>query len=245
MTSLLFNDSITPDAFVKRKLECEGKYAIPASRTAMTIRILEGLCEPDPSFPIGKVSSIYFDSRNWTYLGEKRNSDYLKTKVRLRWYGHPESEFKGTGGAFAEIKLRTGSRRSKVRIPVIYTGETLEVMDLHDRELLRIPGALISVGAPIRHTLLPTISVSYFRRRYIERSTRCRIALDYVITSPKSNKHMLPNAMPCKLAYSILEVKGPEAEFPLGLRSLLKLGFRREAFSKYYECYRYSTRTLF
>jgi len=245
MASLLDTGSIRPDAFCKGKLEYEGKYAIPASRTAMTIRILEGLCEPDPSFPIGKVSSIYFDSRNWTYLGEKRNSDYLKTKVRLRWYGLPESGYKGTGGAFAEIKLRIGSRRSKVRIPVTYTGETLEVMALHDRELLRIPGALISAGAPIRHTLFPAIAVSYFRRRYIERSTRCRIALDYEITSPKSNKHLLPYAMPCKLAYSILEVKGQEAEFPHGLRNLLKLGFRREAFSKYYECFRYSTHTLF
>lgn len=245
MPSLLRTDSVAPDAFGRNTLESEVKYAVPASRTAMAIRILEGLCDPDPSFPVGKVSSIYFDSRNWTYLGEKRNSDYLKTKVRIRWYGHPDSEFAGRGRSFAEVKSRTGSKRSKVRIQTKYSGEALEGMDLHDRVLLQIPGALIAAGAPIRHTLLPTMVVCYYRRRYIERSTRSRIALDYSITSPKVNKYMLANTFPCKLEYSILEVKGTDVEFPTGLRSLLKLGFRREAFSKYYECYRHLTRTVF
>jgi hypothetical protein len=35
-----------------------------------------------------------------------------------------------------------------------------------------------------------------------------------------------------------LEIKGTDGEFPPGLRSVFQLGFRREAFSKYYECYR-------
>lgn len=47
---------------------------------------LEGRCLPDPEYPKGRVNSIYYDLRDHRLLDEKRNSDFLKTKVRLRWY---------------------------------------------------------------------------------------------------------------------------------------------------------------
>ena len=228
----------------KPSMETELKYALPAYRTKLAIRLLESFCDPDPAFPVGIVSSIYFDSRDWAYLGEKRNSDYLKTKVRLRWYEQGESDSAPPDRSFAEVKSRTGSRRSKVRIPTEYSGAELAAMELHDPGLLRVPSALIAAGAPIRHSLFPSFIVRYSRRRYIDRSSGSRIAIDYGITAPKVNKYMLAKTFPCVLGLSVLEVKGTGGEFPVGLRSLFKLGFQREAFSKYYLCYRHLTRTV-
>ena len=225
-------------------METELKYAIPAYRTRLAIRLLDRFCDPDASFPVGVVSSIYYDSRDWAYLGEKRNSDYLKTKVRLRWYEQGESDSMPPGNSFAEVKSRTGSRRVKIRVPTNYTSTELAAMELDDPQLLRVPAALIAAGAPIRHSLFPAFTVRYSRRRYIDRSTGSRIAIDYAITSPKVNRAMLARTSPCILGLSVLEVKGVGDEFPLGLRSLSKLGFRREAFSKYYLCYRHLTRTI-
>lgn len=227
------------------RLESELKFALPVTRVPIAIRLLEGLCDPDPDFPIGIVSSIYYDSRDWAYLGEKRNSDFLKTKVRLRWYEMVVSSSPQEDKSFAEVKMRTGSKRTKIRMPTSYLGADLAAMELHDRELLQIPAALIARGAPISRAIFPAFTVRYTRRRYIERSTHTRIAIDYAITAPKVNKYMISNAFPCALGFAVLEVKGTDGNFPIGLRSAFKLGFRREAFSKYYECYAHLTRTVF
>jgi hypothetical protein len=40
-------------------------------------------------------------------------------------------------------------------------------------------------------------------------------------------------------------VKGSNGSFPMSLQNVFKLGFRRETFSKYYECYRHLTRTVY
>jgi hypothetical protein len=65
-------------------LETENKYVVNAHQTFTALRILECVCDPDPKFPFGIVSSVYYDSRNWDYLREKRDSDYSITKVRLQ-----------------------------------------------------------------------------------------------------------------------------------------------------------------
>ena len=78
-------------------------------------RLLERLCRPDPAFPTGTVFTIYYDTPSLECLDEKRNSDYLKTKVRLRWY---RVEGRPTDSAFLEVKSRVGSRRDKLRLAV-------------------------------------------------------------------------------------------------------------------------------
>jgi hypothetical protein len=228
-----------------KPLETELKYVVRAYRTTLAIRLLERFCKPDPAFPIGVVSSIYFDSRDWAYLGEKRNSDYLKTKVRLRWYEQAGSDAELPDRSFAEVKSKVGTRRVKIRIPTGFSGTELAAMELHDRKLLSVPAALIAAGAPIRHTLVPSFVIRYNRRRYIERSTGARVAIDYSITSPKANKNMIANAFPYIMEVAVLEVKGSDGIFPIALQSVFKLGFRRETFSKYYECYRHLTRTVY
>lgn len=226
-------------------METELKYIIPAHHTSAAIRVLNQLCSPDPLYPTGEVSSIYFDTRDWIYLGEKRNSDYLKTKVRLRWYNPSNGTDGNSRGSFAEVKSKTGTHRQKLRIPTRFSATDLSAMELHDRALLSIPSQLVAVGAGILPVLFPTLLVRYTRRRFIERSTGTRIALDHGIECPKVNKYMLADPFQRRLPWSVLEIKGIHGTFPVMLQSILKLGFRRDAFSKYYESYRQLARMVY
>jgi hypothetical protein len=226
-------------------LETEIKFAAPAYRTNLAIRMLEQTCDPDPKFPCGIVSSIYYDSQNWDYLREKRDSDYLKTKVRLRWYESIPANKIGEDKSFAEIKYRIGSRRKKIRVLTEFSAKELELVRLDKPELLNIPAALANKGAPIRRHIVPTFVVRYCRRRFVDRFSNARISIDYDITSPRVNPSMLSTLPTCTLPSTVLEVKGTDGVFPSSLSAFLKLGFRKEAFSKYYECYRQLTKTFF
>ncbi|MDH3378406.1 MAG: VTC domain-containing protein [Gammaproteobacteria bacterium] len=226
-------------------LETEIKFAVPANRTAITLRMLEQLCDPDPKYPFGIISSIYYDSPNWDYLREKRDSDYLKTKVRLRWYEQTDADTETPDLSHMEIKYRIGSKRKKIRVPTIFSGKYLSNTELDDAKLLRMPSILATKGAPIRQPIFPAFIVRYCRNRFVDRSTGARLCLDYSICSPKSNSFMVGSPYPCMLQSSVLEIKGTDGELPLSLQALFKVGLRRESFSKYYECYAQLTRTFF
>lgn len=227
------------------KLETELKYVLPAARATIAVQLLERLCDPDPSFAVGIVSSIYYDTRDWAYLDEKRNSDYLKTKVRLRWYRMPNNTTMSADPSFAEAKFRIGSKRSKIRLATHLTGGDLESLDLEDPQLLRIPSTLTAAGAPLRQDLFPSYVVSYTRRRYVDRATGSRIAIDFAITSPRVNKRLIAKPFPCALPQAVLEIKGTAGRIPPSVQTVLRLGLRKEAFSKYFECYRHLTHTFF
>ena len=62
-------------------------------------------------------------------LSEKIDSDYLKTKVRVRWYGPGDSR---ASTVFAEVKHRIGNRRDKVRVMLDVTAAELARWPLWD-----------------------------------------------------------------------------------------------------------------
>ena len=64
----------------------EIKLVLPNRAARSLVRWLRSRCWPDPLYPAATVSSIYYDTPDWRLLREKVNSDFLKTKVRLRWY---------------------------------------------------------------------------------------------------------------------------------------------------------------
>src|SRR5688572_26159644 len=115
----------------------ELKFAFPDVRADVARRWLDAICRRDPQFPAAVVSTIYYDTPDLTALGEKINSDYLKHKIRLRWYadlaGAP------SGPAFVEAKLRVGTRRAKVRVQVPDSAEELAGWDLEDPRLVSMP----------------------------------------------------------------------------------------------------------
>jgi hypothetical protein len=64
----------------------ELKYSLQAGRVPLARRMLASACRPDPEHAVACVWTIYYDTPQLTSLREKINSDYLKVKVRLRWY---------------------------------------------------------------------------------------------------------------------------------------------------------------
>ncbi len=228
------------------RLQSEVKYTIPHENTRIATSLLSTRLDPDPQYPSATISSIYFDSHDWKLLGEKRNSDYLKTKVRLRWYsaiaGDQESHDKAT---FAEVKYKVGSKRTKTRHRMRFTGQELQGMPLSSFELLEVVHEIKRLGCPIRDALIPTFVVSYKRRRFIDRITGKRVCIDSDIGVPKFNRASLSSSFSYYLPRTVIEVKGLHQEFPLFLRPLLALGLRKTAFSKYYECYAELTKSVF
>ena len=109
---------------------------MPAARAQLARRRLETLCRRDPEFPSAIVWTIYYDTPALVSLGEKVNSDYLKRKIRVRWYSDLEGRV--TGPAFVEAKLRVGTRRSKARARLPYPADEVARWDLQDTRLQRL-----------------------------------------------------------------------------------------------------------
>lgn len=221
-------------------VEHELKFTVPVTSTAAVLAWLRGACSPDPRFPCGRVSSIYYDTPRLDSLREKLNSDYLKTKVRLRWYSTlPEGA--AAGRAMLESKRRVGARRDKVRLETEYTGETLETLPLDDPALALLPQRLWSVGV-IAPAMRPVLTVQYDRYRFVDRASRTRVAVDTGITVPAVSRRVNASHRPGQLEVAIVEVKGLTPTLPVNLQALTRLGARRASFSKYFACYKHVTR---
>src|SRR5687768_4397655 len=136
--------------------ERELKFTLPASRVHLARRRLESLCHRDPEFPAAVVWTIYYDTPALGSLGEKINSDYLKRKIRVRWYSDLEGRV--SGPAFVEAKLRLGTQRSKVRARLPYAAEEIAQWDLQDPRLLTAPLLLRAQGVLAHESWQPVRS---------------------------------------------------------------------------------------
>lgn len=216
--------------------EYETKYVFGRGRLHVVRRWLECRCPPHPAFPASIVSSIYFDTRGWRSLGEKLNSDLFKLKARLRWYsdfetGEPEEV------VHLEAKFKRGRERGKLRVPVDLSGRALSGLALDDAGAPDVGALLRSEGVDYPGLLLPAFRIDYRRMRFVEPATRANLCLDYDIHVPCSNRRLVRHHDPRRLGQGVFEIKGRSAALPPALRPLVKLGCRKQAFSKYLACY--------
>ena len=214
----------------------ETKFVFNNSIAHLMIQWLSCRCYPDPEFPVGIVSSIYYDTRDWHFLREKINSDYLKTKVRVRWYSditHKELD----NYSFIELKQKIGVTRKKIRIKSDISGRWLSSVDLDSQKLLEIPSLLRTKVQDIPRHIYPVFQISYKRWRFIEHITGARLCVDQDISVPKVNKLIIPMTTPLCLKKGVFELKGKIRELPHMLHQLTALGCRKESFSKYSNCY--------
>ena len=212
----------------------ELKFTVDAWN-AMAIRHwLQSICRPDPIFPHGIVNSIYFDTPSMRHLREKIESDYLKTKVRLRWY---EDGNQPPTVAFLEAKFRIGSRRRKVRVEMPFDEAWRRGAVLDDQRLRPIPERLRERGVIVPAALRPILLVRYQRDRFVDHITGTRISLDTDISVPAFSRNLFGAANPLALPTSVLEVKGSVADVPDLLRHVANVGGRKTSFSKYLACY--------
>lgn len=221
-------------AVPRSALERELKFTLPASRAPFARRLLAALCRPDPRFAAAVVSTVYYDSPDLCLLAQKLNSDFLKTKVRLRWYSAISGD-PGSGAAFIEVKSRVGALRRKARAETTLQGTRLAEVPLADPAFARALDVARRLDGDLPARLLPAMMVRYERHRFVEPMSGARVSLDFGIQAPRANRALLGQGGPVRLAVSVVEIKGAGDELPRALRPLAHLGARRASFSKYGE----------
>ena len=224
--------------------EHETKYVLPNRRAKVVSSWLTTRCKPDPKYPIGTISSIYFDTRDWKLLGEKLNSDHLKTKVRLRWYSdYPSGWVQPT--TFLEMKSKIGTARKKVRIKTDIDAADILKTSLDSLEMLQIPKSLCSHGIVVTPSLHPVFQLNYMRRRFIDPLTGARLAIDSNIHVSRVNKRMIQKNRSTTLPEAVFELKHVSGALPEWLHQLTAFGCQKSSFSKYSSCYQHLTGILF
>jgi len=219
-----------------RTPEHEIKLVTPAARADAVSAWLAGRCPADARYPRGLVTSVYYDNRATDMLRAKVNSDFIKHKVRVRWYSDPES---GTPRqpAFLEIKRKVGARRFKIRLPLEMATADLAAPTPSPALLRRILARLREEGHWVDTDLQPFLRIAFRRRRFVDPLSGSRISVDSDIRGASVNPGLLAQGHPAPLAHAVIEVKGRHAVLPARLVGLRALGCHAESFSKYARCY--------
>lgn len=216
-------------------LAVERKFAAPSRAREEALLILGHHCAPDNAHPFGRVRSLYLDSPALRSYAEKAAGDFLKRKVRIRWYDENQDPI----CCFLEIKYRAGGGRLKFRERLALPRGLLTSCPLESfpwrEEILPRAGELRRRLPP---DLEPALVLTYERHRFICPSSGARVCLDARIGADRFNARALPAAGPVELPQIVFEFKdAPGAEIPW-LGDLARAGFRSRSFSKYAECIR-------
>ena len=214
----------------------EIKFIGPSRAEPFVAASLEALCAPDGQFPENIVHSIYFDSPDLASYAEKANGDYLKTKLRLRWYAEPGVRAPRSGRdwtAWLEIKARTGSRGVKRRKLLRLPGPS--PLDGLDPEAL---GAVVQehVGSSRR----PTCWVSYSRTRLWGPDGATRLAVDRDLRVEWVARWIPSHWLGATPPVFVVEVKGDTAAVHPALSTLILRHAQKRALSKYALCLDYA-----
>jgi hypothetical protein len=216
----------------------EKKYQFAGSQESTLLAWLEGCLSPDPLYPFGLISSLYYDTPDLKLYGETRNNHYARTKVRLRWYGCLEgkaSEDKVC--CYLEVKQKFGSTRRKGRIPVEVSVRQLSLNPFLDPTLLSLGNRAREFTPLPAHSLVPMLLIQYERRRFVDPLAGCRASLDTKIRCVRTNPTFVPGLPSVELTPGVLEVKGQNADLLASLEPISSLLTDR-GFSKYVQCLR-------
>ena len=216
--------------------DIEQKYIFIAPQQNVILDWLNYCCIRDPKFPLAFISSIYFDTPTLDLYREKRNGDYLKCKVRLRWYtdlqdSAPDSQIK----CYLEIKRKYGSIRQKDRIELTMPSRSLHHNTFSDDAIVSLPSRVYDLLYFPRSILVPTLLIQYTRYRFLDPHTHSRIALDTDICCPSANSAYFPALLPVHLGIAVLEIKGQHTQL-LPCFNPIADYLTKEPFSKYAHC---------
>lgn len=225
-----------PDALGWEKPSFEKKYLVARSSQHMVTGYLEGILIPDPNYSEGQISSIYYDTPCLEFYQAKRASEFLKTKVRLRWYGKPLATA-GSVRCYLEVKSKIGAQRRKDRVELEAPAHALTGPSLGSEPyLVDILAKLIPRGHMLPAPLFPMIVIQYQRRRFIDPTSGARVAIDSEILVPRVNQQFIPGSPPARVEVCVLEIKGDSREIPDWVRPI-RHQVRPDAFSKYSACF--------
>lgn len=211
----------------------EQKYTFANHALTELLDWAEYALDADARYPSGVINSLYYDTPDLLMYRQKRSSEYLKWKVRLRWYS-TSSRDDGVP-CYLEVKRKAGSTRRKRRSTLHVPPDSLA------SGLFRcgiIAGAADQAqpnGYPEHSVMLPVAHIQYRRRRYIDPATGARIAVDWDISCPAVNTEVVPAEAPVWLPRGVLEVKAPLRHLPRSFDAVAFL-LHKTSFSKYAQC---------
>jgi hypothetical protein len=199
----------------------EIKYVGRASRGELVAGLLRTLCPLDPLHAENTVHSMYFDSRRLAAYEEKLGGQYLKEKLRLRWYDP------GAGEAWLENKAREGALgwKRRQRVPFEPPGR-----DAGEEAFVAAANRHMSVALP------PSCWLSYRRLRLVTPDGSARVALDQEIRAEWLSPAIARRRVEVILPVFVVEVKTAAREAPAWLSRAIGRLARRSAFSKYAAC---------
>jgi hypothetical protein len=214
----------------------EQKFAFPIHCRDELLAWATYVLEPDPGHPGGVVHSLYYDTPDLELYLQKRNSEYLKFKVRLRWYGEagampPDQRIP----CFLEVKRKIGAARRKRRTTADLPAAVLAGSPFDSSEVAALAGVALENGFPGQRTLVPMALIRYRRLRFVDPSTGARVAIDWEIGCRAVNPAFLPAEAPVVLGTGVLEVKGTARHLPPSLEPIAFL-LTKSSFSKYAQC---------
>jgi hypothetical protein len=213
-------------------LERELKFSLPSSRVSVIRSLLYSLCQPDRTYPPGRIVTVYFDDAELECLEEKINSDYRKTKIRARWYQHMNGRIEGA--VFVECKRRVGSRRTKLRVRSALPAAEVAEWPLERLNWSSVLDGLRAAGVGVACELQPVLRLSYLRERFTDVFGGGRLSLDTDIRVEAVNPRRLRPGLLGPTAVAVLEYKGQAAELPAHLHLLVRAGARKVSYSKYF-----------
>lgn len=219
----------------------EIKFVVPSSAAEALRTWVGGVCRRDPSHPPARVTTVYFDTPDLRLLSEKIDSDYLKTKVRVRWYGTVDS---GASTVFAEVKHRIGSHRAKVRVVLDVPAADVARWPLCDARWPALLSPLRDRVPTLPSLLAPVLCLTYTRHRFLDPALAARITIDSDIRVIGVNVAMLAGQVPVGIDDVVFEYKSRSFDLPPHLGPIVRYGARRMAFSKYLACYQAVTRLV-
>lgn len=208
--------------------ERELKFVVPAGKGPLARAIVAAFCQPDANYAAATLWTVYYDTPDLQLLSEKINSDYLKTKMRLRWYSGAASQY-----AFLEIKSRVGVLRQKHRVRTELTGSMLAGLLLDDPAFLEVRDLARPLGVPLPPRLLPALLIRYHRSRFVDPLSESRINIDVDIEALRGHPRLLGNTFSERFESAVVEVKGTGSQLPRALHALASLGARKSSCSKY------------
>lgn len=235
MVVQLYNATVSKNNPLTERFE--RKFYIVPEKVGFAYGLLRQNCLMDGSYPSEQINSLYFDTADLDQHERSTAGDYIKDKVRLRWYGRDE-DLKGMQTAFLELKSRRGFASTKQRYKLQIPADNLALNNLRKGIIAQtlLVDTLARFGYFLFEPLVPVVKISYWRYRFSEVMTGQRISLDCHIRSTM----MIPGSgngeIDLELPGAVMEIKGRSLELPALLRPTKMLDIDWTRFSKYSSC---------
>ncbi|HWO40419.1 MAG TPA: VTC domain-containing protein [Candidatus Eisenbacteria bacterium] len=217
--------------------DIEQKFLFAGGKRELLLDWLEFHLLRDPAFYFSPIASLYYDTPVLSLYREARDGNYVKTKVRLRWYETVHAADRRNVTCYLEVKRKLGILRHKQRKRLELDGADLAGDVFTKSAIIDLPATLPELKYWVRGPLVPILIVEYERYRFVDFESGARVALDSRVACRRSNPAYLVPSFPVQLSCGVLEVKGGLEALPDRLAPMAR-HLSRQSFSKYAACAR-------